>query len=68
LRRCSVHRAECLFTGEKIELPKEKQTTLGLYVNAAEAHEWWKAAPDTVKVIDVRTPEDYGFIGHPEMA
>jgi rhodanese-related sulfurtransferase len=28
----------------------------------------WKAAPDKVKVIDVRTPEEYAFIGHPEMA
>ena len=28
----------------------------------------WKAAPDTVKVIDVRTPEEYAFVGHPEMA
>jgi rhodanese-related sulfurtransferase len=48
-------------------LPKEKQTTLGLYVTAKEAYEKWKAAPDKVKVIDVRTPEEYAFIGHPEM-
>ena len=53
---------------KKIELPKEKQTKLGLYVTAAEAFEKWKAAPDTVKVIDVRTPEEYAFVGHPEMA
>ena len=53
---------------KKNELPKKKQTTLGLYVTAAQAYEKWKAAPDTVKVIDVRTPEEYAFIGHPEMA
>ena len=51
-----------------MELPKEKQTTLGLYLTAAEAYEKWKAAPDAVKVIDVRTPEEYAFVGHAEMA
>jgi rhodanese-related sulfurtransferase len=50
------------------QLPKGKQTTLGLYVTAAQAYEKWKAAPDQIKVIDVRTPEEYAFIGHPEMA
>ena len=38
-----------------------------LYVTAAQAYEIWKAAPDKVKVIDVRTPEEYAFVGHPEM-
>jgi rhodanese-related sulfurtransferase len=50
------------------ELPKGKQTTLGLYVTAAQAYEMWKAAPDKVKIIDVRTPEEFAFVGHPEMA
>ncbi len=50
------------------QLPKEKQTTLGLYVTAAQAYEKWKAAPDHTKVIDVRIPEEYALIGHPEMA
>lgn len=50
------------------QLPKGKQTTLGLYVTAAQAYEKWEAAPDKVKLIDVRTPEEYAFIGHPEMA
>ena len=50
------------------ELPKGKQTTLGLYVTAAQAYEMWKSAPDEMKVIDVRTPEEYAFVGHPEMA
>jgi rhodanese-related sulfurtransferase len=51
-----------------IDLPREKQTTLGLYVTAAQAYEQWKAAPDRVKIIDVRTPEEHAFVGHPEMA
>ena len=49
-------------------LPKAKQTTLGLYVTARQAYERWKAGPDEVKLIDVRTPEEYLFVGHPAMA
>ena len=41
---------------------------LGLYVTAKEAYEKWKAEPDKVKIIDVRTPEEYLFVGHPPMA
>lgn len=52
----------------KSELPKGKQTTLGLYVTSKEAYTKWAAAPDDVKIIDVRTPEEYIFIGHAEMA
>ena len=49
-------------------LPKGKQTTLGLYVTAKEAYEKWKAAPEKVMILDVRTPEEYLFVGHPTMA
>ena len=52
----------------KPTLPKGKQTTLGLYVTAAQAYEMWESAPDKIKVIDVRTPEEYAFVGHPEKA
>jgi rhodanese-related sulfurtransferase len=52
----------------KSELPKEKQTTLGLYINAREAYERWEAGPEKVKILDVRTHEEYIFIGHPAMA
>lgn len=45
-----------------------KQTTLGLYVTSKEAYEKWKAEPDKIKIIDVRTPEEYLFVGHPTMA
>jgi rhodanese-related sulfurtransferase len=50
------------------EIPERKRTTLSLYVTAAEAYEMWLSAPDKVKVIDVRTPEEYAFVGHPEMS
>ena len=52
-------------TDPKANLPKGKQTVLGLYVTAKEAYEKWQAAPDKVKIIDVRTPEEYLFVGHP---
>ena len=48
--------------------PKEKQTVLGLYVTAREAYEMWQAVPDKVIILDVRTPEEYLFVGHPAMA
>jgi rhodanese-related sulfurtransferase len=54
--------------GANATLPKEKQTVLGLYLTAKEAHEKWRADPETVKVIDVRTPEEFLFVGHPTMA
>lgn len=49
-------------------LPKEKQTMLGLYVTAKEAYEKWKSEPEKVMILDVRTPEEYLFVGHPTMA
>jgi rhodanese-related sulfurtransferase len=47
---------------------RDKQTVLGLYVTAEEAYEQWKADPDKVMILDVRTPEEFLFIGHPAMA
>jgi rhodanese-related sulfurtransferase len=55
-------------TESNANLPKGKQTVLGLYVTAKEAYAKWQAAPDKVKIIDVRTTEEYLFVGHPTMA
>ncbi|MCX6583738.1 MAG: rhodanese-like domain-containing protein [Candidatus Aminicenantes bacterium] len=55
------------FTGTT-PLPQNKQTTLGLYVTAKEAYEKWQTDPVNVKILDVRTPEEYAWIGHPAMA
>ncbi len=52
----------------KPELPKSKQTVLGLYVTAKEAYKKWRADPEKVKILDIRTPEEYIFVGHAEMA
>jgi rhodanese-related sulfurtransferase len=49
-------------------IPNEKQTTLGLYLTAKEAYEKWKADPEGVIILDVRTPEKFLFVGYPTMA
>lgn len=51
-----------------VDIPKAKQTVLGLYVTAKDAYERWKADPENVILIDVRTPEEFLFVGHPTMA
>lgn len=50
------------------DLPKEKQTSLGLYVTSKEAYEKWKSASEEIKILDVRTLDEYLNIGHAEMA
>jgi rhodanese-related sulfurtransferase len=49
-------------------LPKSKQTVLGLYLTAKEAFSKWHVDADKVVVLDVRTPEEYIFVGHAPMA
>ena len=46
------------------DIPEAKQTVLGLYVTAKEAYRKCKADPDCMKLLDVRTPEEYIFVGH----
>ncbi|HKQ98045.1 MAG TPA: rhodanese-like domain-containing protein [Candidatus Polarisedimenticolia bacterium] len=55
-------------SGAPPEIPKAKRTTLGLYLTAREAYDKWKADPARVKILDVRTPEEYLFVGHAEAA
>ena len=50
------------------EIPERKQTSLGLYLSSIEAYEKWAAEPERVFVLDVRTPEEYIFVGHADMA
>lgn len=49
-------------------VPEKKQTSLMLYLNAAQAWERWNANPETIHIIDVRTPAEYVFVGHAPMA
>jgi len=48
-------------------IPKKKQTTLGLYVTAKEAFANWHVHPEKIHIVDVRTPEEYIFVGHAPM-
>ena len=50
------------------DIPDACRTRLELYVTPKEAYELWASESDGVKVLDVRTPEEYAFVGHPEMA
>ena len=52
----------------KPKVPKSKQTPLELYVTASEAYARIAAKPDATLLIDVRTPEEYLFVGHAPMA
>lgn len=54
--------------GKVENLPKEKQTTSALYVTSKEAYKMWENAPENIKILDVRTAEEYLFIGHAAMA
>jgi len=51
-----------------LTIPESKRTVPGLYLTAAQAYAKWKAGPENVTIIDVRTPEEFVFVGHPEMA
>ena len=52
----------------KSTMPVQKQTVLGLYVTAKEAYGMWAADKNKIKILDVRTPEEYLFVGHASMA
>ena len=49
-------------------VPESNRTSLNLYVTPQEAYDMWKANPDTVHIIDVRSFEEYIFVGHANMA
>jgi len=50
------------------EVPESNKTSLGLYVTCKEACAMWEANPERVHILDVRTFEEYTFVGHLEMA
>jgi rhodanese-related sulfurtransferase len=51
-----------------VSVPAAKQTVLNLYATSKEAFGRWQKDQENVKIIDVRTPEEYAFIGHAPMA
>jgi rhodanese-related sulfurtransferase len=40
----------------------------GQSVTPPQAMKMWRAAPEEVNILDVRTPAEYVFVGHPPMA
>jgi rhodanese-related sulfurtransferase len=66
--------AACLFASAALaqsgQAPSDqrKQTTLGKYVTSMEAYVMWRGKPKEVFILDVRTPEEYNFVGHAEQA
>ena len=49
-------------------IPRGKRTVLGKYILSVEAYEKWKAGPERIKILDVRTLGEYVFVGHAPMA
>ncbi|SMC98148.1 Rhodanese-related sulfurtransferase [Desulfocicer vacuolatum DSM 3385] len=49
-------------------IPKKKQTALGKYITAETAYAEYSKTPDTIHIMDVRTPCEYAFVGHATMA
>jgi rhodanese-related sulfurtransferase len=66
LALCLAFAATALASGPPQD--QRKQTKLDKYATAVEAYEMWRAAPDKVFIVDIRTPEEYDFLGHPAMA
>lgn len=56
------------FAASAKDLPKKKQTELGLYLTAAEAHDMIQAKGDKIMFIDVRTRAEVAFLGMPTSA
>ena len=50
------------------EIPESNETSLGLYLMPKEAYAMWQASPEQVNILDVRTFEEYIFVGHADMA
>jgi rhodanese-related sulfurtransferase len=49
---------------QSADLPEKKQTMQGLYLTAAETHQWKSADPTAFALIDIRTPGEFVFVGH----
>ena len=69
-----VSLALCLFcstayaTTDFSNLKKKKQTTLGLYLTAKQAHDMVKSNHSKTLFVDVRTRSEVNFLGMPTLA
>ena len=48
-------------------IAEKRRTSLDLYATSNEAYDMWQAQPD-LRILDVRTPEEFVFVGHAPMA
>ena len=55
-------------TSPAFEIPESNKTSLGLYVMPKAAYTILQEKPEEVHILDVRTFEEYTFVGHLEMA
>ena len=49
-------------------IPRGKRTVLGKYILSTGVYRKWKAGPERIKILDVRTLGEYVFVGHAPMA
>ncbi len=47
---------------------KAARQPVGTFLTPAKAYQRWRARPDRVHILDVRTPAEYIFVGHGPMA
>ena len=50
------------------QIPESNRTSLELYLSPQNGYAMWKADPESVHILDVRTFEEYVFGGHVETA
>ncbi len=60
--------ASTVYCGPEAPVDAKKHTSLGKYITAHDAYETWKSNPQGVMVLDVRTPEEFVYVGHAPMA
>ena len=60
--------AAALMADSAPELPKKKQTSLGLYMSAQEAYDHMQAHGDETLFLDVRSRAEVNFLGMPTVA
>ncbi|HET6443704.1 MAG TPA: hypothetical protein VFI27_03910, partial [candidate division Zixibacteria bacterium] len=51
-------------TSPAFEIPESNKTSLGLYVMPKAAYTILQEKPEEVHILDVRTFEEYTFVGH----
>ncbi len=49
-------------------VPVQKQTLLGLYLSARQAHAFISRRPGQVLFLDIRSPEEVNFLGMPDLS